>query len=338
MHVVQFEQLLVLAHQGVPGLGQDAHQVGLVQIVHMGDDGDAAHEFGDQAELHQVLGLDLFQQLAQGHLLLGADLSAEAHGAAAHAGAHDLVQAHEGTAHDEQDIAGIHADEFLLGMLAAALGRDVGLGAFDDLEQGLLHAFTGHVTGDGGAVALAGDLVDLVDVDDALAGGFDVVVGILQQLHQDVLHILAHVTGFGQGRGVGDGKGHAQHLGQGLGQQGLAAAGGPHQQDVALFQLHVVAQGVGEEDALVVVVHGHGKDLLGLCLADDVFIQAGLDLLRREQALVGLLHLLLDLVTGDDVAAGAHAVVADAGVVLHDKVVHLQLAASAEGAAQRFLS
>ena len=86
------------------------------------------------------------------------------------------------------------------------------------------------------------------------------------------------------------------------------------------------------------VVHGHGKDLLGLGLADDVFIQAGLDLLRREQALVGLLHLLLDLVTGDDVAAGAHAVVADAGVVLHDKVVHLQLAASAEGAAQRFLS
>jgi hypothetical protein len=66
-------------------------------------------------------------------------------------------------------------------VLAAALGRHVRHRALDDLEQRLLHALTRHVAGDRGVLALAGDLVDLVDVDDALGGPLDVVLGGLEQ-------------------------------------------------------------------------------------------------------------------------------------------------------------
>ena len=90
-----------------------------------------------------------------------------------------------------------------------------------------------------GFSALAGDLVDLVDVDDAGLGALDVVVGGLDQLEQDVLDVLTDVAGLGQRGGVGDRERHVEHPGQGLGQVGLAAAGGADEHDVGLGQLDV---------------------------------------------------------------------------------------------------
>ncbi len=92
----------------------------------------------------------------------------------------DLVEPDEGAAADEQDVGGVDLQEVLLRVLAPALGRHVGDRALDDLEQRLLHALTRHVARDGGVVALAADLVDLVDVDDAALRALDVVVGVLQ--------------------------------------------------------------------------------------------------------------------------------------------------------------
>ena len=217
-------------------------------------------------------------------------------------------------------------------MLAPALGRDVGLGAFDDLQQGLLHPFARHVAGDGGAVALAGDLVDFIDVDDALGRRLDVVVGILEQLDEDVFHVFAHVAGFGQGGCVGDGEGHLQHAGQGFRQQGLAAAGGADEQDVALFQLHLAAQGVGKEDPLVVVVHRHGQDLLGLVLADHVFVEFGLDLGGGQQ--LAVLHRLGDVLLRDDLVAQRNAFVADVDAGPGNEALHGVLPLAAEGTTQ----
>jgi hypothetical protein len=94
----------------------------------------------------------------------------------------DLVEPDERAAADEQDVGRVDLQELLLRVLAAALGRHVRDGALDDLEQRLLHALARHVAGDAGVVALAADLVDLVDVDDAALRPLDVVVGVLQQL------------------------------------------------------------------------------------------------------------------------------------------------------------
>ena len=56
LDAVQLEELLVLARERVLGLGQDAHEVVLVQVVDRADDRQAADELGDQAEVEQVLG------------------------------------------------------------------------------------------------------------------------------------------------------------------------------------------------------------------------------------------------------------------------------------------
>ena len=109
--------------------------------------------------------------------------------------------------------------EFLVRMLASALRRNVGDGAFQDLQQRLLHALAGNVAGDGRVLVLAADLVDFVDVDDAGLRARHISVGGLQQLEDDVLDILADVAGFGQSGGVHDSERNVKHLGQRLRQQ-----------------------------------------------------------------------------------------------------------------------
>jgi hypothetical protein len=65
----------------------------------------------------------------------------------------------------------------------------------------------GHVSRDGWVVALAADLVDLVDVDDAALRPLHVVIGVLEELHDDVLDVLTDVARLRERRGVGDGDG-----------------------------------------------------------------------------------------------------------------------------------
>ncbi len=183
----------------------------------------------------------------------GADLGAEADPLHADAPADDVLEADERAAADEQDVRGVDLQELLLRMLAAALGRHAGGRALDDLEQRLLHALAGHVAGDRRVVALARDLVDLVDVDDAALRLLDVVVGVLQQAEDDVLDVLADVAGLGEAGRVGDGERHLEEARQRLRQQRLARAGRPDQQDVRLLQLDVAGDQL-RVDALVVVV------------------------------------------------------------------------------------
>jgi hypothetical protein len=233
---------------------------------------------------------------------------------------------------DEQDVPGVDLQEFLLRMLATALGRHAGDGAFDQLEQGLLHALARDVARDRRVLALARDLVDLVDVDDAGLRLLDVVIALLQQLLDDVLDVLAHITGFGQRGGVGDRERHIQEPSQGFGQQRLARTGGAHQQDVGLGQLDVIVL-AALLDALVVVVHRHRQGFLGTRLTHDVLIQHVHDLARLGQVAARAGGLLLELFA-DDVIAQLDAFVADEHARARDQLADLVLALAAEGAVQ----
>ena len=188
----------------------------------------------------------------------------------------------QGAAADEEDVLGVHMDELLLRVLAAALGRDVHHTAFQQLQQGLLHAFTGHVAGDGGVVALAGNLVYLVDEHDAALRLHLVKIGLLEKAREDALHVFAHVAGLREHGGVHDGERNVQKLGDGAGQQRLSRTGGAYQEDVALFQLHPVLGLLNEVvlHPLVMVVHRHGQHLLGAVLANHVLVQIVFDFLR----------------------------------------------------------
>ena len=150
---------------------------------------------------------------------------------------------------------------------------------------------------------------------------------------QDVLDVLADVAGLGQRGGVGDAEGHVQDLGEGLGQQRLAGAGGPDEQDVRLLELDVVDLVAGV-DPLVVVVHGHGENLLGLLLADDVLVQGELDGARVGQ--LGDLRLgarRLEHLLFDDFLAEVDALVADVDALARNQLANLLLALAAEAAA-----
>src|SRR5260370_26645301 len=204
LHVVQREELLVLLHERVLGLGEDAHDVLLVEVVQGDDDRQAADDLRDEAVLQKVLRLQVLQSLGDG---LALDLGVRAtntYRAAADALLDDLLQPVECAGADEEDVRRVDLDEILVRVLAPALRRYVGDGALEDLQQRLLDALAAHVACNRWVVRLARDLVDLVDVDDSAPRAADVEVGRLDEPEQDVLDVLADVAGLPAPRPPGD--------------------------------------------------------------------------------------------------------------------------------------
>src|SRR5256886_15721739 len=333
LDVVQREELLVLLHERVLRLGEDAHDVLLVQVVQRDDDRQAADELGDEPVLQKVLRLQVLESLRNGLALDLRVWRAETDRAPADALLDHFLQAVERAAADEKDVGRVDLDEILVGVLAAALWRDVRDSALDDLQQRLLDAFAADVSRDRRVVGLAGDLVDLVDVDDSALGAADVEVRRLDQAQQDVLDVLAHIARFGEAGCVGDGKRHVQDLGECLGQVRLAAAGRADQQHVRLRQLHV-ADRLRGGDALVVVVDLDRQHLLGAVLTDHVLVESRADRLR-----VGDEAGLLLLLTGgggvvlEDLLAEGDALGADEDAWPRDELAGLVLTLTAERAA-----
>ena len=222
-------------------------------------------------------------------------------------------------------------------VLAPAAGRHGGRRPLNDLEQGLLDALTRDVAGDRRVLRLATDLVDLVDVDDALLSALDVAVGGLDELEKDVLHVLADIPRLGQSRGIDDGEGDVEEAGQGSGQVSLTGSGGPQQQDVGLAQLQAVPLGHGallDLDALVVVVDRHAHGALGSLLADDVLVEEVEDLLGLGQLERNSGARVAQLLV-DDLIAQLDALVADVDTGPGDELLDLLLALAAEGALEQ---
>ena len=164
-------------------------------------------------------------------------------------------------------------------------------------------------------------------------GTLDVEVGGLDQLEEDVLDVLADVAGLGERRRVGDRERDVEDPRQRLGEQGLAAACGAEQQDVALGQLDVGLAAAHGLDALVVVVHGDGQRTLGLVLADDVVVQDAVDVTRLGQLLEIQRRRSRELLV-DDLVAQVDALVADVHARAGDELLHLPLRFAAEAAEQ----
>src|SRR5262249_27451489 len=118
---LHLEQLPILLEQRVLGLGQDALERGLVEVLKRCYDRKAADEFRDQAVLEQVLRLDVSEDLALLSILGRDDLGAKADRTRSAAPRNDLLEAGEGAATDKQDVGSVDLQEFLLWMLAATL-------------------------------------------------------------------------------------------------------------------------------------------------------------------------------------------------------------------------
>ena len=296
-NVLELEHLAVLTHHGVLGLGQDRHQVVLVERLRLGDDGRTSHKLGDHAKGVEVLREHLAQQVVLVDRGGAGDLGVKAHALVAHAVGDDLVQTHKGTTADEQDVGRVDLQQLLLRMLAAAGGRNACYRALKNLKQRLLNALARNIAGNGEVLGLAGDLVNLVHVDNANLRALDIAIGGVDELEQDVLHVLAHITGLGECGSVGDGKRHLEDASERLGEQGLTGTGRTEQQNVGLGELHLVHiivelrahnvikgghRGTALDHAAVVVVHGNRHGALGVLLAHNIGRKLVIDLVRRR--------------------------------------------------------
>src|ERR1700704_517926 len=334
---LHLEQAPVLLGERVLGLGEDRDQRRFIELIERRHHRQTPHEFRDQAVLDQVLGLDVVEQVAAVRAVVDvAHLGGEADAALLGAVHDDLFQAGEGATANEQDIAGVDLQELLLRVLASALRRHRGNRALDELQQRLLHALAGDVAGDRRVVRLARDLVDLIDVDDAGLRLLDVVIALLQQLLDEVLDVLADVAGFGERGRIRYGERYVEEAREGLGEQGLAAAGRADQQNVALGDLDVVlgARGGGAGlQALVVVVNRDREHLLGALLADDVLVEDLLDFVGLGELVARTFGAVLELLA-DDVVAQLDAFVAHEHRGAGDQFAHLVLTLPAERAVQ----
>src|SRR4051794_19412884 len=242
LDIFHVEQLGILLHERVLRLDQDLDQRFLVEVHQRRDHRQAADELRDQAELQQVFGLAILQRLARLALVRSRHMGAETDRLALQAVGDDLLETRKGAAADEQDVRRVDLQELLLRMLAPALRRNGRGRAFHELEQRLLHALARYVARDRRIVRLAADLIDLVDVDDAALRLFDIIVGGLEQLEDDVLDVLADIAGLGQRRRIRHRERHVENARQRLREQRLAAAGRADQQDIRLGKLDLIAR------------------------------------------------------------------------------------------------
>ncbi len=268
LYAIHLKQLLILSGDGVFGLGENFEQGIAVEGLKIGEYGETADDFGNQTEAFEVLGSDKFEQVVALHLAaLG--IVAVAHHMGVEALGNLSLDAVKSTTAYEEYVFGVDSYHALLGMLAAALRGNVNNRAFEKFEQALLHTFAADVAGDGGVVALAGYLVDLVDKHDALFSLLYVIVGSLEQTCEQTLYIFAHIAGLGEHCGVDNCERHVEHLGYSAGNEGFTGAGRTYKNDVALLDVDVV---VVLSQTFVVVVDGNRKIFLGIILTNDILV------------------------------------------------------------------
>src|SRR5262249_12682716 len=144
-YAIHFKQSLVLLDQRIFRFDENLDERLLVELIERRDHRQAADELGNHAELEQIFGQDVGEQLAEFSLVAALDVGAKTHRLSRHAPANELLDAAKSAAADEQDVRRVDLNELLLRVLAPALGRDIGHRAFDDFQQRLLHAFAADV-------------------------------------------------------------------------------------------------------------------------------------------------------------------------------------------------
>ena len=222
-------------------------------------------------------------------------------------------------------------------MLTPALGRNRGYGSLKDLQQRLLHSLTGNIAGYRWVFRFARDLVDLVYVDDPGLGLLDVEVCRLNELQEDVLDILTHVAGLGEGRRISHCERHIEHLRQGLSKICLPTTSGPDQQNVrfshldGLFTLaRTTDPGLLGGDALVVIVDGDRECFLGRILSDHVLVEEITNLLGLWEFFLQPEGFNPGKFFLNDFVAQPDALIADVDAITRDEALDLFLRLGAE--------
>ena len=197
-------------------------------------------------------------------------------------------------------------------MLASALRRHRSNCSLDDLKESLLNTFTGHVAGDGCILRFSADLIDLINVNDALLRALNIKISRLDQTEKNVLDVLTDIARLSQCRSVGDGKGHIQNLGKRLRKQGLAASCRTQQHYVGLGKFNIEILRCLQ--SLIMIVDRDRKNLFRIVLSDHILIQISLDLFRLfkiNSVIRGRLIRKEGVLLGNDLRADLNALITD---------------------------
>ena len=193
----------------------------------------------------------------------------------------DLFQSFKCSAADKEDVCGIDLKQFLMRMLSSSLRRNRSNRTLQDFQQCLLHTFTGHISGDRCILRFSCDLVDLININDTMLCFLDIIICCLNNLQQNILHVLADISRFRQCCRICDRKRYIQKLRQCLCEQCFTGTGRTKHQDITFLQFYI--QIFSCKDSLVMIVNSNRKCFFGLILSDHIIIQECLNLLRFQK-------------------------------------------------------
>jgi len=152
---------------------------------------------------------------------------------------HNIVKAHKSATADKQNVPRVNLQILLLRMFASALRRHACNGSFQNLEQGLLNAFTGDIACNRDIFRLSRNLIDFVNIDNPALCARNVAIRRLDQIEQNVFNVFADVAGLCQRGRISNGKGDIQHFCKRFCEKRLAASGRPDQQNITLFNFDI---------------------------------------------------------------------------------------------------
>ena len=166
IHLIQPEQLLVLFDDGVFRFLQYPDHRLFVQTFKGKDNRQAANELWDHAIIAQIIDGHLFQYIRR--LVPGIpQCCSKPHGTLPVQPFFDhIFQIRESAAADKQDVPSIHCGQRYHGIFAVGSHWHFHFAAFQQFQKALLDRLPAHITA--GRVLFLGDLIDLIDKDNAL--------------------------------------------------------------------------------------------------------------------------------------------------------------------------
>ena len=235
LHVLHLEEFLVLLGKRVLRLDKDLDKRALIEVIQHSDHRKTSDKLWNKSELEKVLRLYLREQgscLFLFRYLLRFNVSAESEFLLSNAATDDIFKPYERPSHDEEDVARINLEEFLLRVLTATLWRNARDGSLKHLKESLLHTLTRHITGYGWILSFARNFIDLVDIHNSALSLLNIVVSVLEKIKDDILNVLSDVTSLCEGCRVRDRKRNLEDSGERLSQERLTGTSWSDQEDV----------------------------------------------------------------------------------------------------------
>ena len=305
---ISCEIFAILRQHAVFGPRQNLLQIRHAQIVQRDTHRKTPHELRLETEIDQILRRHLRQQLRRFlHVRTVAAMS-EANLRAAKTATDLFGQFRERPADDEQNVfrpnghfrdgtAALQRHHRLHLPQHVVLPHGFDFRVLHQFQQVDLHAAAGHVALHR-AVALPRDLVDFVDIDDAVFGQFRIAVGDFHQIADDVLHVVADIACFGKLCRIGLYERDTDQFGDAPHQICLADASRAEHHDVVLREIMLRQFGLLQTtaDMVVMVANRDGQHFFRLILADNKTVQIILYLLRLEGEITDFPQRLLMIV------------------------------------------